>query len=38
VKNNFAKLAEVLEQQDNRSDYRLSIPGYGEGRIAFFVM
>jgi len=38
VKNNFAKLAEVLAQQSNRSDYRLSIPGYGEGRIAFFVM
>lgn len=38
VKSNFAKLAEVLAQPNHRSDYRLSIPGYGEGRLAFFVM
>lgn len=38
VKNTFAKLAEVLGQTDRRSDFRLSIPGYGEGRMAFFVM
>jgi len=38
VKNTFSKLAEVLAQETNRSDYRLSIPGYGEGRISFFVM
>ena len=38
VKNSFAKLADVLAQGSNRSDFRLSIPGYGEGRIAFFVM
>ena len=38
VKNTFAKLAEVLIQTDRRSDFRLAIPGYGEGRMAFFVM
>ncbi|MDP3652388.1 MAG: response regulator [Rhodoferax sp.] len=38
VKNTFSKLAEVLAQPSNRSDFRLSIPGYGEGRMAFFVM
>lgn len=38
VKNTFSKLAEVLAQPANRSDFRLSIPGYGEGRMAFFVM
>jgi CheY-like chemotaxis protein len=38
VKNTFAKLASVLAQQDQRSDFRLAIPGYGEGRMAFFVM
>ena len=38
VKNTFAKLAEVLVQPARRSDFRLSIPGYGEGRMAFFVM
>lgn len=38
VKNTFAKLAEVLSQSGRRSDFRLSIPGYGEGRMAFFVM
>jgi len=38
VKNTFAKLNEVLGQPGLRSDFRLSIPGYGEGFIAFFVM
>lgn len=38
VKNTFAKLATVLAQQAQRSDFRLAIPGYGEGRMAFFVM
>jgi DNA-binding response OmpR family regulator len=38
VKNTFAKLSEVLAQEGYRSDFRLSIPGYGEGRMAFFVM
>ncbi|MBV8617787.1 MAG: response regulator [Curvibacter sp.] len=38
VKNTFAKLAEVMAQTEHRSDFRLSIPGYGEGRIAFFLM
>ena len=38
VKNTFAKLATVLAQQGQRSDFRLAIPGYGEGRMAFFVM
>jgi len=38
VKNTFAKLATVLTQQGQRSDFRLAIPGYGEGRMAFFVM
>lgn len=38
VKNTFAKLAEVMAQTEQRSDFRLSIPGYGEGRIAFFLM
>ncbi|WP_293662240.1 response regulator [Rhodoferax sp. OV413] len=38
VKNTFAKLSEVLAKPGQRSDFRLSIPGYGEGRMAFFVM
>jgi len=38
VKNSFAKLPEILSQQANRSDFRVSVPGYGEGRIAFFVV
>jgi len=38
VKNTFAKLATVLAQEGHRSDFRLAIPGYGEGRMAFFVM
>jgi hypothetical protein len=38
VKNTFAKLAEVMLQSGRRSDFRISIPGYGEGRLAFFVM
>ena len=38
VKNTFAKLSEVLMQMGQRSDFRISIPGYGEGRMAFFVM
>lgn len=38
VKNTFAKLSEVLAQTERRSDFRIVIPGYGEGRIAFFVM
>ncbi len=38
VKNTFSKLLDVLEQTDHRSDFRISIPGYGEGRMAFFVM
>lgn len=38
VKSSFAKLAEVLAQPHHRSDFRLAIPGYGEGRLAFFVM
>ncbi len=38
VKNTFAKLSEVLVQTGRRSDFRISIPGYGEGRMAFFVM
>nr|WP_315463202.1 response regulator [uncultured Rhodoferax sp.] len=38
VKNTFAKLTEVLAQPGQRSDFRLAIPGYGEGRMAFFVM
>lgn len=38
VKNTLAKLAEIMVQKEGRSDYRVSIPGYGEGRVAFFVM
>lgn len=38
VQNTFAKLIEVVGQKGNRSDYRLSIPGYGDGRVAFFVL
>jgi len=38
VKNSFSKLMEVLTQKDKRADYRISIPGYGEGRMAFFLM
>lgn len=38
VKNTFAKLAEVMVQSGSRSDFRIAIPGYGEGRLAFFVV
>lgn len=38
VKNTFTKLVEVLGQTDQRSDFRISIPGYGEGRLAFLLM
>jgi CheY-like chemotaxis protein len=38
VKNTFSKLSEVLVQSGGRSDFRLAIPGYGEGRIAFFLV
>ena len=38
VKNTFAKLSEVLSTDSHRSDFRIAIPGYGEGRMAFFVM
>jgi len=38
VKSSFGKLAEVVAQEGDRSDFRLSIPGYGEGRMAFFVL
>ena len=38
VKKSFSKLSEVLLQTGQRSDFRLSIPGYGEGHMAFFVM
>ena len=38
VKNTFGKLSEVLVQVGHRSDFRIAIPGYGEGRMAFFVM
>ncbi len=38
VKNTFAKLSEVLAQTGRRSDFRIAIPGYGEGRMAFFVV
>lgn len=38
VKNTFSKLSEVLVQSGRRADFRLAIPGYGEGRIAFFVV
>lgn len=36
VQRNFSKLTEVLAQTHHRSDFRLAIPGYGEGRMAFF--
>jgi hypothetical protein len=38
VKSSFAKLPEILAQTSNRSDFRVAIPGYGEGRFAFFVV
>ena len=38
VKNTFQKLTEVLSSPCRRSDYRLSIPGYGEGHIAFYTV
>lgn len=38
VKSNFAKLMEILAQTGRRSDFRVSIPGYGEGRMAFFLV
>jgi CheY-like chemotaxis protein len=38
VKSSFGKLPEILSQASNRSDFRVSVPGYGEGRFAFFVV
>lgn len=38
VKCSFSKLQDVLKQNTLRSDFRIAIPGYGEGRMAFFVM
>jgi len=38
VKRNFAKLQEVLVAKGERADFRISVPGYGQGRIAFFLM
>ena len=38
VKRSFAKLQEVLMASGTRADFRISIPGYGQGRIAFFLM
>ncbi len=38
VKGSVGRLTEVIEQGENRSDFRLSIPGYGEGRVAFFLL
>ena len=38
VKRSFAKLQEVLVAKGERADFRISIPGYGQGRIAFFLM
>jgi CheY-like chemotaxis protein len=38
VKSTFAKLAEILAQTGHRSDFRVSIPGYGEGRLGYFVV
>jgi CheY-like chemotaxis protein len=38
VKSTFSKLADVVSQVNHRSDFRLSIPGYGEGRMAFFLL
>ena len=31
----FDKLRSLMERDAGRSDYRLSVPGYGEGRMAF---
>lgn len=38
VRCSFAKLQEVLVAQGERADFRIAIPGYGQGRIAFFLM
>lgn len=38
VKSSFAKLQEVLVAKGERADYRIAIPGYGQGRMAFFLM
>jgi CheY-like chemotaxis protein len=31
----FEKMSSLMERGTGRSDYRLSVPGYGEGRLAF---
>lgn len=31
----FEKLAELMTRNSGRSDYRISVPGYGDGRMAF---
>jgi CheY-like chemotaxis protein len=38
VKNTLPKFQEVMRQVNLRTDFRLSIPGYGEGRMAFFLI
>lgn len=38
VKNTLPKFQEVMRQMNLRTDFRLSIPGYGEGRMAFFLI
>lgn len=38
VKSSFAKLQEVLAGKGERADFRISIPGYGQGRMVFFLM
>ena len=38
VKGSFAKLQEVLAGTGERADFRIAIPGYGQGRMAFFLL
>lgn len=38
VPNNFKKLEEVLLKNSGRADFRISVPGYGDGRFSFLAV
>jgi DNA-binding response OmpR family regulator len=38
VKKGLPKLAEILAFTQNRSDFKIVVPGYGDGRVSFFVL
>ncbi|MDE2594901.1 MAG: response regulator [Burkholderiales bacterium] len=38
VPQNFKKLEELLQKNSGRADFRISVPGYGEGRFSFLAV